>query len=589
MNSGILLNTLKGLLGILPKSFKKKGIFVSILLLLNSVLDLIGLSALLPLFILILEDDAIGNYEQLNSIYNFFGFSSESSFILGICLAILGIVILKNILSLFIVHYQAKFAFSLNKYFAVRLYRKYYARGFLYFKQTNSNHITRDVNQVPGSFSSNVVIPFLNVLNELIVLSFISFGLLAYDWKIIALLAAILVPTFLVFYSFSKNRVQAIAERLFELSPKIRKVLYESIFGYSDVKMSNKEEKFYAKYEGFQSENVGLQAKNHVYKLAPTKVIESTLFFGVIIIVAYGILVLGDKKALTAMIGVFVLAAYRVLPSINRIMMAIMSIKAFQYTFDVLKRIHEKHPDEDQLSEELIFEKALELSNVSFKYPGKDEFVLKNFNLTINKGETLGIVGESGSGKTTLINLILKFIDPLEGQLLLDGKTIGLNLKNQWRKILGYVQQDVFLLDGSIAQNVAFEENEQDIDFRKVEESLKRAQLWSLVSTLPLGLNSPVGEQGAQLSGGQKQRLGIARALYQDAKILVFDEATAALDNKTESEVTDAINNLNKGDLTMIIVAHRVTTLKHCDRIIEIDKGKIKETVKYEELIQQVI
>ena len=589
MKSGILLNTLKGLINILPKPFAKKAVLVSALLLVNSVLDLIGLSALLPLFLLILEDNAMEKYESLNSIYTYFGFGSESSFILGICAGILMIVVLKNILSLFIVHYQAKFAFGLNRYYAIRLYRKYYSRGFLYFKQTNSNNITRDINQVPNSFSIQVVLPFLNVMNELIVLAFITIGLLSYDWHIIALLAAILVPTFFVFYAFTKRKVQHIAEKLFELSPKIRKVLYESIFGYTEVKMANKEENFYHKYDDFQKENVNLQARNHVFKMAPTKVIESTLFFGVIIIVSYGILVLGDKKALTAMIGVFVLAAYRVLPSINRIMMAIMSIKAYQYTFDVLNRIHEKYPDELQLKEKLEFNSQLELEDIKFKYPGKTEYVLDGFELKIRKGESLGIVGESGSGKTTLINILLKFLDPESGKILLDGNEVGIQLKDSWRSLVGYVQQDVFLLDGSIAQNVAFAEKSEDIDRDKVIESLKRAQLWKLVENLAEGIDTEVGEQGAQMSGGQKQRLGIARALYQGAQILLFDEATAALDNKTEYEVTEAINQLNNGNLTMIIVAHRVTTLKHCDRIIELEKGRIKETIKYEELIQQVI
>ncbi|MEM7163241.1 MAG: ABC transporter ATP-binding protein, partial [Bacteroidota bacterium] len=538
MKKGILLKTFRGLLNVLPQNFKKKGLLVSFLLLVNSILDLLGLSALLPLFLLILEENATEKYSALKSISDFFGLETESSLILGICVGILAVVVIKNVLSLFIVHYQARFSFGLNRYFAVRLYRKYYSRGFLYFKETNSNNITRDVNQVPNSFSINVVLPFLSVVNELIVLTFICVGLLAYDWNIIALLAVILVPTFLLFYAFSKRKVQFIAERLFELSPKIRKVLYESIFGYSDVKMSNTEEQFFGKYEGFQSENVRLQAKNHVFKMAPTKVIESTLFFGVIIIVSYGVLVLQDKKALTAMIGIFVLAAYRVLPSINRIMMAIMSIKAYQYTFDVLNRIHEINPEEGQEDLELTFKEKLTLSNVSFTYPNKKEQVLNQFNLVINKGETVGIVGESGSGKTTLINLLLKFIDPDKGEITLDGRIIGRKQKKSWRKLVGYVQQDVFLLDGTIAQNVAFAE--EHIDENKVIESLKKAQLWDLIEQFPKGIYNAVGEQGAQLSGGQKQRLGIARALYQNAQILVFDEATAALDNKTERELTDA-------------------------------------------------
>lgn len=589
MKSGIILNTLQKLISILPVKFKKRGVIVSLLLLINSALDLIGLSAILPLFLLILEDDAISKFEFLGTVYDLFGFTSESNFILGICLGILIVIVSKNILSLFITYYQARFAYRLQRYYSVKLYKKYYSRGYLYFKQTNSNNITRDVHQVPNSFATNVVLPFMMVINEFIVLSLITIGLLVYDWHIIGLLAIILVPTFLIFYGFSKKKVQVIGERLFELSPKIRKVLYESIFGYAEVKMANNESNFFNKYENYQDEFVNLQSRNHVFKQAPTKVIESTLFFGVIIIVAYGILILGDKKALTAMIGVFVLAAYRVLPSINRMMVALISIKQYDYTFRVLDRIHESYDDEKQSEQKLSFNRKIELKGISFGYPGKHDSVLKDFDLEIKKGETVGIIGESGSGKTTLINLLLKFLDPDKGTIQVDDQVVDKDLKSSWRKVIGYVQQDVFLLDGTIAQNVAFGEEDDQINIDKVTTSLKRAQLWELIKSLPKGIHTEVGEQGAQLSGGQKQRLGIARALYQEALILLFDEATAALDNKTESEVTDAINDLSGQELTMIIVAHRITTLKHCDRIIEIEKGEIKETVQYKELIQQMI
>jgi len=277
------------------------------------------------------------------------------------------------------------------------------------------------------------------------------------------------------------------------------------------------------------------------------------------------------------------------MPSLNRIMTGLMYLETNQVSVQNLY----KHADSEQVSynEEdqvaIDFNNELLIQNVSFQFPGTETKVLDNINIQITKGETVGIIGPSGSGKTTLLNIILRFYNEKSGQLLVDNTP--LNDKNiiSWRNKLGYVKQDIFLLDGSIAENIAL--GDDDIDEARMESAIKQASLLEFVNEQENGWNTTIGEKGSKLSGGQRQRIGIARALYRDAEILVFDEATSALDNKTEQEVSESISNLSKTKKTIFIVAHRITTLKNCNRIYEIKNGKIDGVHSYAELIEKVL
>jgi ABC-type bacteriocin/lantibiotic exporter with double-glycine peptidase domain len=280
------------------------------------------------------------------------------------------------------------------------------------------------------------------------------------------------------------------------------------------------------------------------------------------------------------------LASYRLLPSLNKMLISLNNIKGFQYVFDILNKFKDSsNVVSDSLESTLKFEEKISLEKVSFQYPHGDKQILSEFSLKIKKGETIGIVGTSGSGKTTLINVILGFLKPTQGKIILDDVAVQEENLTAFRNLIGYVKQNVFILDGNILQNIALGVPDAEIDMQKMETAVKMAKLESIVNVLPKGLKTQIGEQGSKLSGGQKQRIAIARALYHNAEILVFDEATSALDNETEKEITEAIETLI-GSKTMIIVAHRYSTLKNCNRIIEMKDGKIVNTMTYEQLIQ---
>lgn len=583
----LLIGTVRRTYLLLPKHLRKRSFLVLLGLLVNSVLDLIGLAVLIPIIILVLEDNAVQENQILVTVYDYLGFESSESFILVLCGSILITVILKNILSLFIQFYQSRFSYDLNRYFASRLFSKLHNWGFLKFKSKNSGYFLRNINGIPSDFSTNIFLPILNVITELVVLVFITAGLLWYYPRVLGLVILVVTPTFTLLYLMTKNKIKEVAEDLDRIRPLISQLLIESIQGYVEVKINRKLNEYSRKYNELLMRITKLQSISYVFKQMPTKVVETSMILGVLVIIGFGIFFFDDRTELVTLLSVFALAAYRTLPSVNRMMVGMVSIKGYQYCFDALERISEIYEEEEQSKTPIEFKEKIQFNNVKFRYPGKDYEAISGLNLDIMKGETIGVVGKSGSGKTTLVNLGLLVLTAQSGSFLVDGVELGVQNQQEWYKLVGYVPQDVFILDKSVAQNVAF--GEDDIDEDLVLSCLKKASLAEYIYELKDGIHSEIGENGAMMSGGQRQRLGIARALYSGAQILIFDEATSALDNETEKEITDAIYNLSKNQYTVIIVAHRVTTLKYCDRIIKLEKGKVASIVNYQDLLAQTL
>lgn len=557
---------------ILPTMFKRQALIVFILLLLNSVLELAGLGALIPLFISILQPDAFES-GWLNELYEWSGASSTTSFTLILSGLIFVFILLKNIVSILIVRYQASFSFSLYSYFATRLQRYFYHKGFLYFKTRNSNEIVRDINTIPLMFAQNLLLSLLGLMTELAILMMIVLSITIYDPTIMLLLMLIVVPVFFIFYQLVKNKISDLAIEANDIQAETSKNLYQSVFGYVDVMINNNKEWFFEAYNKNVHRMSQIRTKQYVYNLMPSKVIETTMILGILIIIGYGVAFLPSRGDLLILLGVFALAAYRILPSVNRMMMALMNIKSYQFTIGVVEKTKELDLDENT-EKDLKFNNCIEIKNLSYHYPSKKEDVLKEINISVKKGESIGFIGRSGSGKTTLANILLGFLKPTKGEILIDGVKLDEENLVAWRHLVGYVQQEVFLVDGTLAENIAL--GYGDIDRTQVEAVIERASLKELVRDLPNGMDTMVGERGTRLSGGQRQRVGIARALYSGAKILFFDEATSALDTETETEITEAINSLAGDELTMFIIAHRLSTLKYCDRIIELNKGRMK-------------
>lgn len=589
--NNLLIQTIQKIVEVLPYNYKKRALGVMFLLFLNSILEIMGLAAVIPVITLILQENAVQKNNFLNKIYDSLGFSSTTTFVVVLALGVLMIIVIKNIISLWITKKQASFSFSLYKFLSIELFKFYYEKGYHFFKENNANYLIRNINGVPLEFANNVVINSLTLLNEGFILLLLVIAMFFYDPLIVLLLVVTILPVFFIFYVGVKNKIQEIQVSLNDLMPEIGKNLFQAIYGYIDVKISNSDKLFINQQKSHLENAKKLRTKNLVYQQTPTKVIETAMMASVILIAIYGVVFLEDRQHLIGLISVFALAAYRILPSVNRIMIAIMGIKGYQYTFDIVGLVKFKEPEGSKRKEDhgpLFYNHTINIDNLTFSY-SSENLVLKNINLIIKKGDNIGIIGQSGSGKSTFINILMGFLKPIKGRIYIDGIELTEHNLKEWRKLVGYVQQDVFILDASLAENIAFGCEQKQIDYDRISKILTMVKLEQFVKGLPHGLDTRIGERGSLISGGQRQRLGIARAIYQNAQILVLDEATSALDNETEIELTEAINSISNEGLTIVVIAHRLTTLRNCNHIVELSNGEIIKEWAYFDLMNEKV
>ena len=551
----------------LPSSFQRRSLFLFLGILLNSALDLFGIAVVLPLIAAILKDGFIQSNAILSSIYEIGGFNSEPYFILFLSGLIFGIIVFKNLFGLWIQKTQYRFAFDAYRVVSNQVFQGAYQKGFSFFKNNNSNDIMNEVSYIPQAFSNQILINLFQFFNETVIMTFVVGGLIIFDPLIISLLLLILTPLFYGFYRLSKNRMAFYNERLAVLNGVISRPIFEVIFGYADTKINDVFSSFKSTYDKGVSEKSSLSVKNQVIQQIPNRLVEIVVLAAVLVMLLYGVFVLKDNEVLLAMLSVFGLAAFRAVPSFNRLMLSFVNVRGQQYVFKTLDKYLPLEKESNQCEQQIEFKRCIQIKDLNFCF-SDGVALFKNYNEKINKGEVVGIVGKSGSGKTTLMNIMLGFLKPTSGGITIDEVTLDEYNISSWQKKIGYVSQEVFLVDGTVAENVAFGSLKDKIDENQVAKVLNKAQLTEVIDSLEKGIHTNIGERGTKLSGGQRQRIGIARALYHGAEVLFFDEATSALDNQTEFEITEAIQSLNTGELTMVIIAHRESTLKYCDRLI---------------------
>ncbi|MGJ8548657.1 ABC transporter ATP-binding protein [Winogradskyella wichelsiae] len=568
----ILYKTIRFILEVLPKKYQLKLAGVAFLLFVNSFLELLGLGAMIPVFSVLLEDNVVEKYGWAKWLYQTFNLTDDKQLIVALAIGLLIVIIIKNILSLWIQKINSTFSLSLYRDFAIRLHELYYKKGFSYFKSTNSNVVVRNLKTATSQFSTQQVLGSLNLINEMIILILIVITIAIYNFQILIILLLTVIPPFFIFYRWVSSRSVKLGEISNRISPIVGKNMFQSIFGYVDVIITGAEIEFRNRIKKNLDELVEVDIKTTIYNLAPTRIIETSLMLAIAVIVSFGIYYLPSKTELLKLLGLFAVAGYRIMPSINRMMIGINGLNRSLWIFPILEPLKNDYVVEKRTDIDIEFKNHLKLENISFAYPDNEDNIFKDYSLTIKKGEVIGFVGPSGAGKTTLMNIFLGFLKPTSGTYLVDGTPLDdVHLNSFYRKV-GYVQQQVYLIDGTIAENVAFGCKAKDIDTKKLQDVLEKASLWSLIIDLPEGTNERIGENGTKLSGGQRQRVGIARALYFDAEILFFDEATSSLDSETEEEISKSINKLANKDLTIILIAHRLTTLEACDRIIEVNQ-----------------
>jgi ABC-type multidrug transport system fused ATPase/permease subunit len=587
----IVFSTIKDINSILFPHHKKKAILMILLILFGGILDVLGLAAILPVATLIFDPSNIHKSHLVHSVYTSMGFERDTSFLYFILVCFWVVFLFKNAAAAIISYLQSKFSYSVAADISQKQFENIMNHDLQYFNDHNSTNLVRNIQIMPFNFSTYILLPSIILMSEIVVLIIILTAISLYNISVIALMAVTLTPSFFLIYKLIKSRTQFYEKERNRLNTELTKQSYQTIHGFIDVKLFNKEKYFMSLFKINQNKFRRVFTSAFALNLIPSKIIELTAISAVIIMFAYTLYSPSAKENISVMLPLFIAAAYRVMPSMNRMLIALGSIKGFQYVIQIIKDGLQPIPNtSDSLNEgELKFKDSIEFKNVSYQYPTGKKLSVDALNLKVLKGQKVGIIGKSGSGKTTIINILLRFLKEQEGGLYIDNKKITVTEENQWRQIIGYVKQSVFIIDGDFYENIAFGVAKQDIDKEKLNRVLKLSKLDEVVEKSPQGLNSNIGENGTKLSGGQRQRIAIARALYKDAQILVFDEATSALDTQTEKEITESIEAISKENKTMFIIAHRITTLQNCDVIYEMAEGKITGKFTYAELAKTLV
>ena len=560
------------------KSYKNLGIFF-ISMLFSVVLETISVGAVIPVMSVILDPNIISKHIWLNDLVDLMGIETHEMLVFYSFSALVIIYFAKSCFSVLLIWFQSKFAFELQASISNRLFNRYLHQPYKFYLNRNSSELFRNLTSEIEVFTNNGLMSTLTLLKESLVIIGIIILMFLFEPQGTLIMIA-LASTFILAFNLISKRGSSrwgLERQYFE--NQRNKHLLQGLGGIKDIKIYGKEIPFIKRYQTNNSHNARINKNQTVVSQLPKVFLEFiviiTLSAVVVVIIKGG----RSQMELIQILGLYSVAAFRLMPSINSIMgcihglfFAVPAIKTLGNEFSLL---NEDAGNLSGLEQNLTYNKNIELKNVSFSYITKGKSILSEVNLFISPKKFIGIVGQSGSGKSTLIDIILGLHRVESGEVLADGININKN-PSLWRKHIGYVPQTIFLTDDTLKNNIAFGENEDEIDEKRLTQAIESSGLSLYINDLPEGLDTIVGERGVNISGGQRQRLGIARALYRNPSILIFDEATSSLDSETETLVMETINDL-LGKKTIIMVTHKPSLLSSCDAVYQIKKGQIKK------------
>lgn len=555
---------------LLPRIYRMRIWTIGMTIFLMSVFDLLGTGALLPILLLVLDEKSIDKNEYLSGLYQWGEFTDFSSFVFFICASVLLFTIIRVVVCTWLLYMQNKRLFTISSYLSLHLYNYYYQKGFLYIKQHNSLTLINKVNGISDNLILGYLVPYTQLICECVVMLSILAGLILFNIYVFLLVLLTFIPITLIYYRFSRSRMEVYGNMLFRLIPLKGKLLQQTFVGYTDMEMSHS---FSKSFGGFQDLMIK-QNRINVRRLLLNGSLQKAL--EIAIVCSLVVLILATRffelPSLGLIIGLFAIAVYRVLPGLVRSTGFIFHMKGNSFASELLSDLEAEQKEIHVLDQHLLdFQDVISIRSLSFSYD-KEVLVLKDISLDIHKGDFIGFRGESGSGKSTLFHLLLGFLQPDAGGIYVDDVPLSADRLEAWRRKIGYVSQQLFMVEGTLLENIAMGVDGVEIDRERVGEAVRLASLDGFIKTLPHGLDTPIGEGGCLLSGGQRQRLGIARALYKQAEILMFDEATSSLDETTEHAINDAIVRLSEEcpGLTLLIISHRPESLAVCRKIVNL-------------------
>jgi ATP-binding cassette, subfamily B, bacterial PglK len=573
-------------------------VLMVLLFLLVSSLEVVGTGLIGPFISLATDPNAIDQNGFLSSFYKMLNLTSRNQLLMVLGGLVIGIFYLKSFLSFTSQRTIFEFGFKQQGELASKLMKRYLAAPYTFHLSRNSASLIQNIISETQRFSQGVMMPVLTCISNSIVIVALVALLIKTNILAMIIIGGVLLISYVLIYS-SKNKIAIWGKEGSEAHTEMITLINHSLGGLKETRIIGCESYFEKKMESQINKYSVSSSLAISFTNLPRYVIEAFL---ITFLIVFTFLFLsanqGNTQNLSSVLGIFALASIRLLPAVGNLLSSINGIKYNSYSADQiyadlreLENINDVEKSGvagsavslNNTKSALPFSKNISLECISYNYPNAAKSSLDKVTLKIKKGESIGLIGKSGAGKTTLVDTILGLLVPQNGDIKVDDTSIYQNIR-AWQNLIGYVPQSIFLTDDTLEKNIAFGVPDYLIDSQKLHDAIVASQLEEIVEQLPNGLHTMLGERGVLLSGGQRQRVGIARALYHEREILVFDEATASLDNETESLVTEAIRGLT-GVKTMIIIAHRLSTLEHCDRVCVIEQGKIVRSGSYQEVV----
>ena len=581
---------------------KNKLLLMVLIFLANSLLDTLGIGLVGPFMSLATSPNIIFQNPQLNWVYTQTGIQSSNHFIALVGLLIVLIFFLKSFLNFKMQDYVFNFSLAQTGELIKRLLNAYLSVDYTFHLQRNTAQLIQTLVVDTGNFSTGVLIPLLISISNIAVLGFLLL-LLAWASSIgTVTILGIIILAFTI-TSLFKDKISLWGKEGNDAQAEMIRVVNHSLGGLKETRVIGCEDYFRSQ--------IGIQAKKYAQSMGsalvfgnlPRILLEALLISFLVGFTSIFLTFSQNPQKLISILSIFAIASIRMLPAASAVVGAYATLRTNKYVVDKLyfdlKEVEEIETNRnsrqslhsrsngkvnDRFNKQAIsFNSQILLERVNYSYPNTQKASLQDVSLVINKGESIALIGKSGAGKTTLVDVILGLLKPESGDLKVDGVSVYQDLRS-WQNLIAYIPQNIFLMDDTIERNIAFGVADDQIDSQNLQNAIKAAQLSQLIEELPDGIKTAMGERGVRLSGGQRQRIGIARALYHQREILVLDEATAALDNETEKLVSDSITSLS-GTKTLIIIAHRLSTVEHCDCIYQMEKGRLVKSGTYQEVV----
>jgi ABC-type multidrug transport system fused ATPase/permease subunit len=563
-------------LSLVPEVHFRKGAVVTFLIIGGSLLDLFSLASFLPLIVLLINPNVLSSAGYLTQFIPTGVLTNPTQTPMILTAVVITFILLKIKTNRWIAYKKASYAYSIAEDIATNALNKYLSVSYLEFSRTDYTREMNRISNLPLTFANNFIIPAGTILAE----GFLTLSLLTvmavYDIGIFAFLLALLGPLYLLF-RLKRKRIKKTSEEIKHTYPRLLKYTLQAVEGLLEIKSFQKESFFIQRFSETYKKLGKIFSVDHLLSTSSARTTEAVAALGIGALIVYSLLAGNSSQESMLMLSLYAGVSFRVIPSLNRIFASAMQIRTNEYAVEELHDLLNRKATltATPTNRAVSFNDSLELRNVSFGYDGHPP-ILESVSLHIRKGEKMVITGKSGSGKTTLFLILMRFLKEQTGTLWLDGTLANEDQLLRLRKYIGYVPQNPYLLDASVAENIAFGQAADHIDYNKIKSILQQLDLDKWAEQLPQQLNTIMGERGTKISGGQRQRLAIARALYHDAEIFLLDEITNQLDRETEQDVVRAIQLLSLKHKTILFITHKTNLIESFDTVYELNNGSLE-------------